>query len=283
MAGGCLDRRGGARHPLRPIHAAYNNIRTTITMSERKSGFWSNVVVIVYAALIAIGFRTFLFEPFNIPSGSMIPTLQVGDYLFVSKYAYGYSHFSLPFAPDLFSGRIFGSLPHRGDVVVFRLPTDTSTSYIKRVIGLPGDTVQMREGHLFINGTEVPRKEHGVYTIEGEGSSPVPEEDKLYVEDLPGASGQGGVDHLILKRSDHEMLDNTPEFKVPAGHFFAMGDNRDNSQDSRVMSVVGFVPIENLIGRAEFIFFSVHATAPWYQVWEWPLEIRWNRLFRSIH
>jgi len=249
-------------------------------MAKRKSsGLLENVKTIVYAGLIAIGIRTFLFEPFNIPSGSMIPTLLVGDYLFVAKYSYGYSHFSFPLSPPLFSGRVFGSLPRRGDVAVFKLPRDTSIDYIKRIIGLPGDTIQMKDGQLYINGNEVPREPDGTYTATGEGP---PMELKKYIESLPTRSG-GVVRHPILKASDEEPLDNTAEYKVPPDCVFAMGDNRDNSLDSRVMSAVGFIPVENLVGRAEFIFFSVDAEYPWWEVWEWPFEIRWNRLLHGVH
>ena len=241
----------------------------------RTGGLVENVKTIFYAGLIAIGIRSFAFEPFNIPSGSMIPTLLVGDYLFVSKFSYGYSRFSLPLSPPLFSGRIFGSLPHRGDVAVFKLPRDTSTDYIKRIIGLPGDRIQMKGGHLFLNGTEVPRQPEGTYTATGDGPPMVM---RLYLETLPN-----GVTHDILKASDDGPLDNTQEYLVPPGHVFAMGDNRDNSLDSRVLNAVGFIPVENLVGRAEFLFFSVDATAPWWEFWEWPFEIRWNRLFSGIH
>jgi signal peptidase I len=244
-------------------------------MAKRKTGsLLENVKTILYAGLIAIGIRTVAFEPFNIPSGSMIPTLLVGDYLFVSKYSYGYSRFSLPLSPPLFSGRIFGRLPDRGDVAVFKLPRDNSTDYIKRIVGLPGDRIQMKGGQLFINGQEVQRQLAGEYTAEGEGPRMVL---KRYLETLPG-----GRQHYILKASDNEPLDNTQEYKVPEGFVFAMGDNRDNSLDSRVLNAVGFVPVENLVGRAEFIFFSVDSTAPWWEVWEWPFEIRWNRLFTGI-
>ncbi len=246
--------------------------------AKRKSNTWvDNVKTIVYALLIAVGIRTVAFEPFNIPSGSMIPTLLVGDYLFVSKYSYGYSHFSLPFSPPLFSGRIFdfGRLPDRGDVAVFKLPRDNSTDYIKRLIGLPGDRVQMRGGQLFINGVQVQRQPAGEYLVEGEGP---PIMERRYLETLPG-----GRQHFILKEGDNMPLDNTQEFKIPEGYVFAMGDNRDNSLDSRVPNAVGFIPLENLVGRAEFIFFSINASASWWEVWEWPFEIRWSRLFTGIH
>ena len=247
-----------------------------ISKAKAKSGGWAeNIKTIVYAGLIAIGIRTILYEPFNIPSGSMIPTLLVGDYLFVSKYSYGYSHFSLPFAPDLFSGRIFGGLPKRGDVAVFKYPRDTSVDYIKRIVGLPGDRIQVTHGQLYINGTEVPRQAAGDFVTDDSGIHMVL---RRYLETLPG-----GVEHYILKATDEGEMNNTPEYVVPPDHVFAMGDNRDNSADSRFMNGVGFVPVENLVGRAEILFFSVDAEYPWWEVWEWPFEIRWNRLFRPIH
>jgi len=242
------------------------------TARRKSGGLIENVKTIFYAALIAVGIRTVAFEPFNIPSGSMIPTLLVGDYLFVSKYSYGYSHFSLPLSPPLFSGRIFGRLPERGDVAVFKLPRDPSQDYIKRLIGLPGDRIQMKGGQLYINGVMVVRKYDGTYKAEGE--APL----RHYTETLPG-----GREHPILKATDDGgMLDNTPEYKVPDDCVFAMGDNRDNSQDSRVMGAVGFVPIENLVGRAEFIFLSLGGTASMWEFWEWPLAIRWHRLFMAV-
>ncbi len=243
---------------------------------QKPGGLIDNVKTIVYAGLIAVGIRTVAFEPFNIPSGSMIPTLLIGDYLFVSKYSYGYSRYSIPFAPNLFDGRLFGRLPDRGDVAVFKFPHDNQTDYIKRIVGLPGDRIQMKSGQLYINGALVPRRAAGDYTAEEQGSRTVA---RLYVETLPN-----GRQHELLKMFDEGGLNTTPEFKVPEGHVFAMGDNRDNSSDSRVMdsSGVGFVPVENLVGRAEFIFFSVDGRAPWWEVWEWPFEVRWTRLLRGI-
>jgi signal peptidase I len=247
-----------------------------ITKAKRKAGGWvENIKTIVYAGLIAVGIRTFAYEPFNIPSGSMIPTLLVGDYLFVSKYSYGYSHFSLPFGPDLFSGRIFARLPKQGDVAVFKYPHDTSVDYIKRIIGLPGDRIQVKQGELYINGTEVPRQPAGEFVTDDSGIHMVL---RRYLETLPD-----GVEHYILKATDEGWANNTPEYLVPPDHVFAMGDNRDNSADSRFMDGVGFVPLENLVGRAEILFFSVDAEYPWWEVWEWPFEIRWKRLMRPIH
>jgi signal peptidase I len=244
-------------------------------MARKSSGGWGeSLKTILYAALIAIGIRTVAFEPFNIPSGSMIPTLLVGDYLFVSKFSYGYSRHSLPFSPNLFEGRIFGRMPERGDVAVFKLPRDNATDYIKRIVGLPGDRVQVRGGILHINGQPVRRESLGPFTVEGDGPRITV---RRYRETLPG-----GRVHEILEMQDDGGFDNTPEFLVPPGHVFVMGDNRDNSLDSRAMGVVGFVPLENLLGRAEIIFFSVDETAVWWQPWTWPFAIRWNRLLMGV-
>jgi len=245
-----------------------------ITARRTSGGLAENVKTIVYAILIAVAIRTVAFEPFNIPSGSMIPTLLVGDYLFVSKYSYGYSHYSLPLSPPLFHGRIFGQLPQRGDVAVFKLPRDPSQDYIKRIIGLPGDRIQMKAGQLYINGEMVKRRPAGEYIAEGDGPRMLL---KRYLEILPG-----GREHYILKATDDGPLDNTQEYKVPEGYVFAMGDNRDNSLDSRVLNAVGFVPVENLVGRAEFIFLSIGGSASLWEFWEWPFEIRWRRLFTGI-
>jgi len=246
---------------------------------QRTGGWLESVKTIVYAAAIAIGIRTIAFEPFNIPSGSMIPSLQVGDYLFVSKYSYGYSRHSMPFSPNLFEGRILASPPKRGDVAVFKLPRDGSTDYIKRIIGLPGDRVQMRAGILYLNGAAARRELLGPYTVEGDGPRITV---RRFREFLPAIDGAPGVAHDILEASDDAPLDNTPEFRVPPGHVFAMGDNRDNSLDSRAMNAVGFIPIENLVGRAEIIFFSVDGSTPFWQVWNWPFAIRWSRLFSTV-
>jgi signal peptidase I len=248
--------------------------------TKKKTGGWlESIKTVVYAGLIAIGIRTVAFEPFNIPSGSMIPTLLVGDYLFVSKYAYGYSKHSMPFSPELFQGRVFGALPARGDVAVFKYPRDNSTDYIKRIVGLPGDRVQVRAGRLYVNAQEVPRESLGLYTVEGDGPRITV---RRYRESLPASPGGPGRQHEILEATDDGPYDNTTEFLVPANHIFAMGDNRDNSLDSREMNAVGFVPVENLVGRAEMIFFSVDGSAAWWEVWDWPFAIRWNRLFSAV-
>ena len=244
-------------------------------LEEKKTEtFKDTIKTIVYAVLIAVLIRSFLFEPFRIPSGSMYPTLEVGDYLFVSKYTYGYSRHSFPASLIPFKGRIWESLPERGDIVVFKFPGDNKTDFIKRVIGLPGDKVQVRRGRLYINDKEVERKEIGDYKI----SEFVirPELYTEYEETLPG-----GVTHHILEVSDHEpQVDNTTKVTVPEGHVFVMGDNRDRSDDSRVS--VGFVPMENLIGKARFLFFSHNDKGSWYKPWTWPETIRWSKIFNTL-
>jgi signal peptidase I len=247
----------------------------------KEGGLWDTIKVIAQALLIALVIRTVLFQPFNIPSGSLIPTLLVGDYLFVSKYSYGYSHFSLPsfldLAPGMMPGRLFASQPKRGDIIVFKLPRDGETDYIKRLIGLPGDKVQVIKGRLYINGTIVERTPLPPYSMTDGGPANVAH----YEETLPG-----GVKHEIIQlNGDDGEYDNTSVYTVPPGNYFMMGDNRDNSLDSRVppeREGVGYVPFENLIGRAEVIFFSVEEGEPAWEVWRWPWTVRWNRLFRPV-
>ncbi len=244
-----------------------------------EGGIVETVKVIFQALLIALVVRTLFFQPFNIPSGSLIPTLLIGDYLFVSKYSYGYSKHSMPFSPDLFSGRIWGAAPKRGDVAVFKLPSDGTTDYIKRVIGLPGDKIQMIEGRLYINGQIVPREPIEKYkTADAYGQQSAV---ATYRETLPG-----GVSHILIERDgDTGYLDNTTVFEVPPNHYFMMGDNRDNSTDSRVpreQGGVGFVPFENFVGRAEVIFFSVDEGSSGYEFWKWPWSVRWSRLFQPV-
>jgi signal peptidase I len=239
---------------------------------RKEGGFAETVRVVIHALLIAFVIRTFLFQPFNIPSGSMRDTLLIGDYLFVSKYSYGYSHFSFPFSPPLFSGRILGRDPQRGDVVVFRLPRDDSTDYIKRVIGLPGDKIQVREGLLYINGEPVKRERLADFRDDETAGAFA----KRWRETLPN-----GVSYETRDLTDAGFLDNTKVFEVPAGHYFMMGDNRDNSQDSRT-SQVGYVPFENLVGKAQIIFFSVKDGDPAWQFWMWPWSVRWDRLLTIV-
>jgi signal peptidase I len=270
-------------------------------------GIGETVRTIIYAIVIALVVRTFAFEPFNIPSSSMVPTLLVGDYLFVSKYSYGYSTYSLPFGFDLFDGRVFGQTPKRGDVVVFKMPNRSSTDYgenfIKRTIGLPGDRIRVTNGLLYINDEPV-KIEPALLKYAGDVYT------QHLIETLPN-----GVRHNIDKTSDHGFYNDWPtrdveqwalnpasaqafeqdfkatlvtarddpsklDVKVPDGEFLMMGDNRDNSSDSRFW---GYVPAKNLVGHAEILFFSTNGTAALWEVWKWPWAIRWSRLLNGVH
>ncbi len=222
-------------------------------------GFWRTVascflgwfLSLALALLIAIGIRTVLFQPFNTPSHSMSPTLLLGDYFFVSKFAYGYTHYSIPLSPHWFSGRIFGSEPARGDVVVFRIPKDDSVDYVKRVVGLPGDRIQVKEGALYINDTAVKREQMADFTGRDSCGEDAAGKVKRWRETLPN-----GASYEVLDCVQNGFFDNTRIFEVPAGQFFVMGDNRDNSTDSRVPNF-GTVPFDHLVGRAAMIYFSV--------------------------
>ena len=266
-----------------------------------QSGWAETAIIVVEAIAIAVLVRIFFYQPFNIPSGSMKQTLLIGDYLFVSKLSYGYSKYSFPrkislcvprtalctdpfrILPDMISsGRIFASEPKRGDVAVFRKPSDDETDYIKRVIGLPGDKIQMRQGVLYINGTAVPKVNAGTFMTHEEKYQPSRAVD-VYEETLPN-----GVKYKVLDLEPEGYLDTTAPYTVPDGHYFMMGDNRDNSSDSRVPGPrgVGFVPLENFIGRADVIFFSAAVDEPdafqWWAPWTWPFDIRWSRFFNLV-
>ena len=241
------------------------------------------------AAGIALLVRSFLFDPFNIPSASMVPTLQVGDYLFVEKYAYGYSRYSFPLDLIPFSGRFFEKQVTRGDIAVFRQPKKTNIDYIKRIVGLPGDKIQVSHGILRINDVPVARDFRG---SEDYTDGQMFHVYKRYIETLPN-----DVNHYIYEFSDEGPLDDTPVYTVPPGYYFAMGDNRDSSQDSRVQSEVGFVPAENMIGRASFIFFSIESLkvecsrdgrfaavkSLGCDIVEIPKAIRFSRIFKSVN
>ncbi|GHA36343.1 signal peptidase I [Devosia pacifica] len=246
---------------------------------------WETFVVIVEALLIAIVIRCFLFQPFSIPTASMQQTLMIGDYFIANKFVWGYGKhsFSLGRYGDFtlldfelpISGRILGREPNRGDIAIFR-PVPEDIEYIKRVVGMPGDEIQVREGRLYINGDIVPREEIG--TALDTDSNGDTREVTVYQETFPN-----GTTHTIQEISDNQPLDNTPVYRVPAGHYFMMGDNRDRSADSRVLSAVGYVPYTNLIAKAEARFFSIQDNIPPWQIWQWPANVRWDRMFRSVY
>lgn len=257
-------------------------------MSEKKVVKFEGLKSFAYALLIALVFRSVAFEPFHIPSGSMLTTLFEGDYIFVSKYSYGYSNYSFPFSPDVIDGRMGGSLPQRGDVAVFRLPTNTSIDYIKRVIGLPGDTVEVRDGVVWLNHKPLPQKRlpDAVFQDVSGNIATV----AAYEEMLPE-----GKSHRILDYTRRGDVDNFGPVTVPPAHYFMMGDNRDNSVDSRYgnpalglhepppgMLGVGFVPLENFIGRAEVTAFSFKPGYHFIKVWAWPEAFREGRFWRDI-
>jgi signal peptidase I len=261
------------QEPVPPEHPA-EEVAADDTPVHSDS-WWELAKTLIYALLIALVVRTFLFQPYNIPSGSMEGTLLVGDYLFVEKFAYGFSRFSLPWGRLLppFS-RVLEKQPRRGDVAVFALPSEPSTVFIKRLIGLPGDRVQMLAGVLYLNDKPVPKvRANDFVEINADGYE---HHIAQYRETLPS-----GKSYLVLDSIPDGPMDNTPVYTVPAGHYFMMGDNRDDSDDSR--GVVGYLPAENLVGKAEFKFFSIDGDKTnWWSFWTWPWAIRYDRMFTLI-
>ena len=243
---------------------------------KKDSGFFDFLKTIFYAVIIAVIFRSLFFEPYNIPSGSMLPNLLIGDYLFVSKYSYGYSRYSFPFGIiPLPKNRVFSSEPKRGDVAVFKLPSNTSINYIKRVIGLPGDKIQMKSGRLFINGSLVVENNDGFYKHIIQNKF-----EQIYEKKKELLSN--GKSFSTLNLFNDASLDNTDVFLVPENHYFVMGDNRDNSLDSRAKGG-WFVPLENFVGKGSIIFFSITDDTRFWQFWKWPFNIRYNRIFKKIN
>ena len=234
-----------------------------------------NVKTLFYALLIALFIRSFFFQPFYIPSSSMEPNLLIGDRLFVSKYSYGYSQHSFPFSPKIFTGRILKKTPKRGDVVVFKTPADNRTDYIKRLIGLPGDKVQIINKDLYLNGIKVEKKQVETSLNINCGGEILKVD--VYEETLPN-----GAKYLAVYRKDATMI-NSDEFIVPNDHYFFLGDNRDCSKDSRFLSSVGYVNFNNLVGKARIIFFSSNKKkGSFFKFWNWNQIIRKDRLFKKI-
>ena len=276
--------------------AARSSRRSRSTAGSRKAdtkeSAGSLLRFVLTVAIIAWAFRSFVGAPFNIPSGSMLPTLFIGDYLAVSKWPYGYSRYSFPFGFPSFEGRIFGSLPKRGDVVVFRHPKENA-DLIKRVIGLPGDTVAVRNGQLILNGRPVPRRPLPPARVAITSNSPCrtipPSAPTIavlngqpnclyhsYLETLPG-----GPSYTVLDQVDHGAADDFPVTTVPEGRVFLMGDNRDDSLDSRFPTYeggIGMIPTQNLIGRASFTFWSTDGSASWFKPWTWFTALRGSRM-----
>jgi len=235
-----------------------------------------NFKTLFYALVIALIIRSFFFQPFYIPSSSMEPNLQVGDRIFVSKYSYGYSRHSLPFSPKIFNKRLFGESPEQGDVVVFKTPADNRTDYIKRLIGLPGDVIQIINGDLYINNLIISKKENTEELYEVNCGNRIINVNS-YVETLPN-----GKRYIAVYDAANSMQ-NTDKFIVPSDHYFFMGDNRDCSKDSRFLSSVGYVSSNNLVGKARIIFFSNDINqGSFFKVWRWNKSLRFERFFRKI-
>jgi signal peptidase I len=252
---------------------------SNITKTNKNSSKWEFIKTLIAAIAFATIIRSFFFEPFHIPSSSMYPSLIIGDYIFVSKFSYGYSRYSFPLELKLFSGRIFEKQPKRGDVVVFRSSIDAAQNngreyLIKRIIGLPGDEIQIIEGQVYINGKAV-KKEYLDNLYYKEAAIPSLVEMQEFKEELP----EGKI-IITMDQNPDLPQDNTGIYEVPKDHYFMMGDNRDNSTDSRFLTQMGYVAKENIIGQAKIIFFS--ATNQIWKFWKWNSLIRFDRILKKI-
>jgi signal peptidase I len=264
---------------------------TTAARPPAKSETRETLRFLLILALVVFIFRSFVLAPFSIPSESMLPRLLIGDYLFVSKWNYGYSRWSLPWGLPLIPGRVFGSTPARGDVVVFRSPDPDSHDVIKRVIGLPGDTVQMRDGQLFLNGKAIPKIRVADFTVTLTPNFDTRHCDPQFQDTLPDGTAicryrryretlPDGKSYFVLDQRDIPEADDTGVYIVPAGNVFLMGDNRDDSADSRFAPPVGmgYIPVERIEGKAMVTFFSTDGSAEWIKPWTWVTATRWNRI-----
>lgn len=265
------------------------------TPKRAEGGIVENIRFLVTLIVFAVLLRSLVVAPFNIPSESMLPRLLVGDYLFVAKWPYGYSRYSFPYGAAPINGRILGSEPDRGDVVVFKTPSDNSTDYIKRVIGLPGDIIQVKDGQVILNGAPVPKIRVADFIDPVTPNSPCRPENGLNIVEDAAADGTricrypryretlpNGRSYDVLDLGPVSYADSTPTYVVPAGHYFLMGDNRDRSADSRypaqINGAIGMVPAENIVGRALFTFFSTDGSAEWIAPWTWVSATRWSRI-----